>query len=92
LDLWDTALPFLERWIKERYSPKNMLRQAEYHLPDWLEHLPELPDLVYANLLKNKDNEIALNRLLEQQNQSHRWVAVCFSSAIVVVSLLFFLK
>ena len=92
LDLWDTALPFLERWIKARYSPTNMLKQAEYHLPDWLEHLPELPDLVYANLLKNKDNEVALHRLLEKQSQSHARMSLIFCSALMFVSLLFFLK
>ncbi|CAA0079520.1 putative protein kinase UbiB [BD1-7 clade bacterium] len=50
LDLWNTALPFLEEWMRERYSPRNMAKQIGRHLPGWLEHLPEIPDLVYEHL------------------------------------------
>ncbi len=47
LDLWDTAHPFLERWIKERYHPKTLWKQFKYHSPDWLERAPELPYLAF---------------------------------------------
>jgi ubiquinone biosynthesis protein len=50
LDLWSTAKPFLENWLRERYSPKSVFKQLERHLPGWLEQLPRIPDLVFERL------------------------------------------
>jgi len=50
LDLWTTAKPFLDRWLKERYSPKSLLKQFKQLVPDWLEQLPEIPPLIYSAL------------------------------------------
>lgn len=47
LDLWQTALPFLERWMTERYRPKFVLKGLRYHVPHWLERMPEVPDLLF---------------------------------------------
>ncbi|MBD2857963.1 ubiquinone biosynthesis regulatory protein kinase UbiB [Spongiibacter sp. KMU-158] len=44
LDLWATAMPFLENWIRDRYSPQTMLRKVSHRLPGWLEQLPHLPE------------------------------------------------
>lgn len=45
LDLWATAHPFLERWVKQRYSPKTLWRSFSQNAPDWLDQLPLLPQL-----------------------------------------------
>jgi len=50
LNLWDTAQPYLERWVQERYSPQSVFRRLQRHLPSWLEQLPEVPDAVLDNL------------------------------------------
>ena len=50
LDLWTTAQPFLERWLKDRYSPKSIFKQFKRHVPDWLEHLPQIPPLIFQAL------------------------------------------
>lgn len=50
LDLWTTAQPFLERWTKERYSPKTLFRAFRNDLPEWLENFPEIPPLIYGAL------------------------------------------
>ncbi len=55
LNLWDTALPFLENWIKDRYSPLSVLRRLKPKLPYWLEKFPELPDVLYSNLSENSN-------------------------------------
>lgn len=46
LDLWQTALPFLEKWQQQRLSPLTNLRKLREKLPEWLEQAPELPELV----------------------------------------------
>ena len=50
LDLWNTAKPFLQRWLKQQLGVKAFLRQVRRNSPYWLEKLPELPDLVYRGL------------------------------------------
>ena len=50
LNLWDTAQPFLERWLAERYSPQNLIKRLQQDAPAWLESLPLVPDLLLARL------------------------------------------
>lgn len=50
LDLWTTAKPFLERWVKNRYSPKRLWREFKYHAPEWLEKFPQLPPTLFNGL------------------------------------------
>ena len=50
LNLWDTAKPFLERWLADRYAPQTLLRRLQQEAPFWLETLPRVPDLVIKNL------------------------------------------
>jgi ubiquinone biosynthesis protein len=57
LNLWDTAQPFLEQWVQERYSPQSVLRRLQRHAPSWLEQLPQLPDVVFDNLQHSRELE-----------------------------------
>jgi len=50
LNLWDTAQPFLEDWVQERYSPQSVLRRLQRQAPSWLEQLPQLPEALLDNL------------------------------------------
>ncbi|SFX33512.1 ubiquinone biosynthesis regulatory protein kinase UbiB [Marinospirillum alkaliphilum] len=50
LDLWTTAKPFLENWMKQRVGPRGILLKAKEKLPDWLEQIPELPQLAHEGL------------------------------------------
>ena len=57
LNLWDTAQPFLEEWVAQRYSPQSVLKRLQRHAPSWLEQLPQLPDVVMDNLQSARDLE-----------------------------------
>jgi len=54
LDLWTTAAPFVERWLKQQVGFKAFFRRMRENLPYWLEKMPEIPDLIYAFLSKNE--------------------------------------
>ena len=54
LDLWENALPFLENWQRERLSPISNLKKLTEKLPEWLEHLPEIPELFFETLQELK--------------------------------------
>jgi ubiquinone biosynthesis protein len=48
LDLWKTAKPFLEDWMKERLSFKSFLNTLKNEAPLWAEQAPLLPNLAYS--------------------------------------------
>ena len=57
LDLWQTAHPYLEQWLKRRFSPKSLWRELKRQAPEWLEKFPEVPHLLLDTL--NKVNQQA---------------------------------
>ncbi len=46
LDLWETAKPFMERWMADHVGPAAALRDLAEHAPLILEQLPRLPGLI----------------------------------------------
>lgn len=50
LDLWSTLAPHLERWSKDRYSPKSIIKKLREIGPNWLEQFPEVPPLLFKAL------------------------------------------
>lgn len=55
LDLWSTAHPYLERWLKNRFCPSTLFEQFKRYSPELLEQLPEIPHLV-GDALKQAQN------------------------------------
>jgi ubiquinone biosynthesis protein len=45
LDLWQTAQPYLRKWMRERMSPRSVLRRARAQLPDVLVALQQVPQI-----------------------------------------------
>jgi ubiquinone biosynthesis protein len=45
LDLWQTAQPYLRRWMRERMSPRTVLRRVRAQLPDVLVALQQVPQI-----------------------------------------------
>jgi ubiquinone biosynthesis protein len=45
LDLWKTAQPILRSWMRERMSPRAVLRRVRMQLPDTIEALKQVPQL-----------------------------------------------
>ena len=46
LDLWQTAKPILEQWMKEKASPQAAFKTLQQEAPNWLHTLPTLPRLI----------------------------------------------
>jgi ubiquinone biosynthesis protein len=47
LDLWDTAKPFLERWMSEQMGWRGFLRRTREEIPGWAIAMPQLPRLIH---------------------------------------------
>lgn len=71
LDLWKTAKPFLENWMKEQIGLKAMYSKIKANLPYWSEKLPEMPDLIYDTLKQIKTLP-EQQRLQFEQNQTRQ--------------------
>lgn len=54
LDLWKTAAPALERWIKQQVGVSAFIRRVRENLPFWSEKLPEIPGLLYDVLVETR--------------------------------------
>ena len=50
LNLWDTAKPFLEEWLADRYSLQTVSKRLQEEAPILLETLPLLPDMIMNRL------------------------------------------
>lgn len=63
LDLWQTAHPFLEQWMAERYSPQRLLNELKEQSPALLEALPALPNLLLRQLHDSNSKNGRRNRM-----------------------------
>src|SRR5579862_8947223 len=50
LDLWKTAQPVLREWMKERTSPRTILREIRAHWPDALLTLRQIPAILQTSI------------------------------------------
>jgi ubiquinone biosynthesis protein len=74
LDLWQTAKPFLENWVKGQMGVKAVYKKVKKNIPFWNEKLPEIPDLVYDYLKLGKESQqqqVILLKEIRQQNQKN---------------------
>ena len=46
LNLWETAKPFLEDWLKRQYSPMNIVKQLQRDAPAFVHHASQLPEVI----------------------------------------------
>jgi ubiquinone biosynthesis protein len=69
LDLWSTAMPFLERWVRDRYSPQSVLKKVSHRIPGWLEQLPNLPEALLERGGANKEQVSATIKAERQLQQ-----------------------
>ncbi|BFM49651.1 ubiquinone biosynthesis regulatory protein kinase UbiB [Marinomonas sp. THO17] len=57
LDLWVTAKPFLEKWMREQMGPKRVMEEVRKQAPQWAGHLPQIPNLVFSALTQLSHQE-----------------------------------
>jgi ubiquinone biosynthesis protein len=67
LNLWDTAQPFLERYIKKQMSPINVIKEFKNDFPLWLNVAKSLPDLVVQGIEKANQANV-----IEQEQEKSR--------------------
>lgn len=90
LDLWKTAKPFLENWVKQQMGPWAMLRQIKENLPFWAEKLPEMPTLLHSYLQQQPRSQqqllTQLQLLQQTQQQQGRSLKLMIAAAALIIS------
>jgi ubiquinone biosynthesis protein len=95
LDLWQTAKPFLERWMSEQVGWRAFARAVAREASGWASTLPQLPRL--AHRLLAEDRLGALEARLEQlaalgarRNRLLAALVAALAAAVLVQLLLHF--
>ena len=91
LDLWKSARPVLEDWMRDRVGARSLLRTAKQSVPLWIDRLPELPGLTFEVLdqiksgrLQVGSNDPQLEAIRSEIQRLHRRL----SFAVVGVGLI----
>ena len=66
LDLWETAKPFLDRWMRDQLGTRALLREVRRQAPTWGETLPALPGLAYDALKLARSGDIEVRMRSEE--------------------------
>lgn len=91
LDLWRTARPSLERFMKDRVGARSLVRTTRQNLPRWIERLPELPGLAFDVLDQIKGGRVEVatrDHKLEEIRSEIRSVHRRLVFAVVGVGLI----
>lgn len=58
LDLWLTAKPFLESWLKDQLGPRAFLKHMRENIPFFIEELPHMPRLLNDLFMLSKQQHL----------------------------------
>ena len=73
LDLWNTAKPFLERWMNDQIGWRGLISRLKNEAPRYVQLLPELPRLLHQSLQpKPAAGQRTLEALLAEQRRTNR--------------------
>ncbi|WP_298137615.1 ubiquinone biosynthesis regulatory protein kinase UbiB [Acidiferrobacter sp.] len=91
LDLWVTAKPFLERWMREQLGPRAVWNALRKEYPNWIHVLPEIPRYLGATLKQAKDGELSvrgrsdeIERLAQDMRIRHRRIMIGMLGGMLV--------
>jgi ubiquinone biosynthesis protein len=88
LDLWTTAKPFLENWMREQVGFKGLLRTLRREAPHWATMLPQLPRLLHRTLAGDRVERIEqmLGQLLAVERRRNRLMAIAIAIAAIALA------
>jgi ubiquinone biosynthesis protein len=79
IDLWQTARPFLKRWMSEQLGFRKVANTFKQELPFILKTAPEMPRLIHRFLSQQTNPELdaplrtSIEKLVHVQEQQVKW-------------------
>jgi ubiquinone biosynthesis protein len=92
LDLWATAKPYLERWMREQVGWRGLVRTLRQEAPFWAATLPQLPRLAHRALAADRLGRLhhALERLADEDaRRNDILVGFLLVAAIALIVFIF---
>ncbi len=86
LDLWETAKPFLERWMAEQVGWRGFVERIKQEAPYWSAILPQLPRLFYQAL--QRQAQVTDSNQIEEQLQRQRLQNRLLIAAVLLLILI----
>jgi ubiquinone biosynthesis protein len=89
LDLWVTAMPFLERWMEDQIGFRALERRLFAEAASLVQVLPELPRLLHQKLSAPPPaSDVALIAFARAQQTRNRWLAAIAVLLAIIIALL----
>jgi ubiquinone biosynthesis protein len=89
LDLWETAKPYLERWMAEQVGWRGLVEHVRQEAPYWSSMLPQLPRLLHQALSRQAapPPDPAIVELVREQRAQRRLLALIVALLVLIVTL-----
>ena len=86
LNLWDTAKPFLTKWMNEQIGWRGLLRNLKNEAPEWVTLLPSLPRKLSEALGSRTQNMLiqSYTQLMREQKRQN-FLLVLIAMLLVAV-------
>jgi ubiquinone biosynthesis protein len=94
LNLWVTAKPYLEKWIRDQIGIKSLIKHTKENAPFFMEQLPYMPKLINDVLLNLKEQKDTINPQNIARNvksgKKHTWYdgllgGICIAMTTLIV-------
>ena len=103
IDLWQTARPFLKRWMSEQLGFRKVANTLKQELPFILKTAPEMPRLIHRFLNQQTNPELesplrtSIQQLIHVQEQQVKWqktltlslAAIALLQVVFVIVIIF---
>lgn len=93
LDLWQTAKPFLERWMSEQLGHRALIKSLKANLPLWAETLPQLPTMIHDLAKRAQQGDLELQwrsdeiaKLRREVKAANRRSFAAITAAALIIS------
>jgi len=89
LDLWHTAKPFLERWMRDQVGPRRLWKGLKEQAPYYAKLLPDLPRLLHGYLSQRPTEDLsrAVAALAQEQRRTRRLLRQLIAGVLLCIVL-----
>lgn len=91
LDLWSTAKPYIEKWVRKQMSPRTMAHKLYRKGPYMIDKMLELPDLMHTVLIEKVKQQTTtqpthfVDLLYIKKLQRRKWLGLGFGLLIMAL-------
>jgi ubiquinone biosynthesis protein len=96
LDLWVTAKPFLERWMRDQVGLSGLRARVEREAERWAQTLPQIPRLVHTVLSQQASPDLAADHhkwqqaMLGEQRRIRFWLGLLALAMTTIAAIQLF--